>query len=125
MSKKEYTPVEVAKSVLKKTEEMLKNSAIFKAEKSKHDRCVEQVKEKSPEVKSPHAVCVSAGVVPEKWHKSEMEKAAPQNMSPAQAGELKGVSVPKPPQMPKMQAMKSPRPLKQFMQKYESKKGAK
>lgn len=41
-----------------------------KAEKSKHDRCVEQVKEKSPDVKNPHAVCISVGAVPEKWGKN-------------------------------------------------------
>lgn len=42
---------------------------IEKAQQTKHDRCVEEVKEKSPEVDNPHAVCVSAGVEPEKWKK--------------------------------------------------------
>lgn len=36
---------------------------------SKHDRCARKVKEKSPDVKDPHAVCVAAGVRPEKWKK--------------------------------------------------------
>ena len=31
---------------------------------------IEEIKEKSPEVRNPHAVCVSAGVEPEKWKKS-------------------------------------------------------
>jgi len=43
---------------------------LFKAE-TKHDRCVEHVKENSPEVKNPHAVCVAEGVRPSKWGKSE------------------------------------------------------
>jgi len=38
-------------------------------EESKHDRCTRKVKEKSPDVKDPHAVCVAAGVKPEKWKK--------------------------------------------------------
>jgi hypothetical protein len=37
---------------------------------TKHDRCVEHVKENSPEVTNPHAVCVAQGVYPEKWKKS-------------------------------------------------------
>lgn len=52
-------------SDLEKIEEMQK------AEKSKHDRCVEHVKENSPEVKNPHAVCVAEGVKPAKWGKAE------------------------------------------------------
>lgn len=39
--------------------------------KSKHDRCVEDVKRNSPDVKNPHAVCVAEGVKPEKWSKSD------------------------------------------------------
>jgi hypothetical protein len=50
-----------------------------KAEESKHDRCVEHVKENSPEVKNPHAVCVAEGVRPAKWSKSEMEKGETEN----------------------------------------------
>jgi len=38
---------------------------VHKAAESKHDRCVEHVKEQSPSVKNPHAVCVAAGVKPE------------------------------------------------------------
>lgn len=38
---------------------------IMKNEKSKFGRCVEGVKENSPEVKSPEAVCVAEGVKPE------------------------------------------------------------
>jgi len=49
---------------------------------TKHDRCVEHVKENSPDVSNPHAVCVSEGVKPSKWKKSEdMKKQAP--MMPA------------------------------------------
>jgi len=45
---------------------------------SKHDRCVADVKENSPDVKNPHAVCVAEGVKPAKWGKSEeMAKAGP------------------------------------------------
>lgn len=47
---------------------------------TKFDRCVEHVKEQSPEVKSPEAVCVSQGVRPEKWGKSEeLDKAETEN----------------------------------------------
>lgn len=42
---------------------------VKKANESKHDRCVEHVKENSPEVKNPHAVCVAEGVKPSKWKK--------------------------------------------------------
>lgn len=38
---------------------------------TKHDRCVEGVKESSPHIKNPHAVCVAAGVKPSSWKKSE------------------------------------------------------
>jgi len=49
---------------------------VAKASESKHDRCVEHVKENSPEVKNPHAVCVAEGVKPAKWGKGEeMDKA--------------------------------------------------
>lgn len=47
-----------------------KSSAIDKADKTKHDRCVEEVS-KDPSIDNPHAVCVAAGVEPEKWKKSE------------------------------------------------------
>lgn len=40
-----------------------------KKAQSMHDRCVEHVKENSPEVKNPHAVCVAEGVKPKKWKK--------------------------------------------------------
>lgn len=46
--------------------------AKMKKAESKHDRCVEHVKENSPEVKNPHAVCVAEGVKPAKWGKEEM-----------------------------------------------------
>ena len=39
-------------------------------EETKHDRCVEEVSQ-DPSIKNPHAVCVAAGVKPEKWKKSE------------------------------------------------------
>ena len=42
-----------------------------KGGKSKHDRCVEGVLESNPDVGNPHAVCVAAGIEPEKWKKSE------------------------------------------------------
>ena len=45
-----------------------------KGGKSKHDRCVEHVKENSPGVTNPHAVCVAEGVRPAKWKKSKEEK---------------------------------------------------
>lgn len=41
-----------------------------KADKTKHDRCVEEVS-KDPSIDNPHAVCVAAGVEPSKWKKSE------------------------------------------------------
>lgn len=45
---------------------------IYKAEgESKHDRCVRHVKENSPGVDNPHAVCVAEGVRPAAWGKSE------------------------------------------------------
>lgn len=44
--------------------------SMYKAE-TKHDRCVEHVKENSPGVSDPHAVCVAEGVKPSKWKKSE------------------------------------------------------
>ena len=47
---------------LPKSEEMSK-------EESKHDRCVKEVEESSPEVRNPHAVCISRGVTPRKWKK--------------------------------------------------------
>ena len=40
-----------------------------KKTQSKHDRCVEHIKENSPDVKNPHAVCVAEGVKPAKWKK--------------------------------------------------------
>lgn len=63
---KKFTAKEAAIAVLKKAEEVL-----LKAEKTKHDRCVEHVKENSPDIKNPHAVCVAQGVEPEAWGKSE------------------------------------------------------
>lgn len=45
-----------------------------KGKKTKHDRCVEGVKENSPNVTNPHAVCVEAGVEPESWKKSLEEE---------------------------------------------------
>lgn len=41
--------------------------------KSKHDRCVEKVKQQNPSVENPHAVCVAAGVRPASWKKSHDE----------------------------------------------------
>lgn len=41
-----------------------------KGGKTKHDRCVEGVRESSPHIENPHAVCVSAGVEPSSWKKS-------------------------------------------------------
>ena len=75
MSNKQFTPKEAAIAVLKKAEEMYKNSSLAKAE-SKHDRCVKDVEQNSPGVKNAHAVCVAEGVKPAKWEKSEkpMEK---------------------------------------------------
>ena len=62
-----------------KKEEMCKDSG----GKSKHDRCVEHVKESSPEVKNPHAVCVAEGVRPAKWKKSEaVEKMLKEEFKP-------------------------------------------
>lgn len=68
---KKYSAKDAAIAVLEKAKEMYKSSNLAKAEKSKHDRCVEHVKENSPEVKNPHAVCVAEGVKPAKWSKSE------------------------------------------------------
>lgn len=54
---------------LKKFMDFRKEKLLSKAEKSKHDKCVDEVKEQSPKVDNPHAVCVAAGVKPEKWGK--------------------------------------------------------
>jgi hypothetical protein len=70
MSDKKISPREAAIQVLKKAEELYKASTLAKAE-SKHDRCVEDVKRNSPDVKNAHAVCVAEGVKPAKWGKSE------------------------------------------------------
>ena len=72
---KHYTARQAAEAVLKKAQELLSKSEFAKAEKSKHDRCVEHVKENSPGVNNPHAVCVAEGVKPASWNKSE-EKLA-------------------------------------------------
>lgn len=48
----------------------LRQEKVEKSE-SKHDRCVKEVKENSPDVKNAHAVCVAEGVKPAKWKKSE------------------------------------------------------
>ncbi len=70
---KKYTAREAAVAVLAKAQELLNKSELAKSEgsKSKHDSCVEHVKENSPEVKNPHAVCVAEGIEPAKWEKSE------------------------------------------------------
>lgn len=69
---KKYSAREAAIAVLQKAEEVIKKSqALKKAAESKHDRCVEHVKENSPEVKNPHAACVAQGVKPAAWGKSE------------------------------------------------------
>lgn len=120
--KKEYTAKEVAEAILKKAQELTKEAleALEKADKSKHDRCVEQVEEQNPDVKNPHAVCVAAGVEPEKWNKS-MEKASPENQTSAQMAEVK---IPQP-QAPKAQPKaiaKQPLQLKKFMEKCWAKK---
>lgn len=70
-NEKKYSPREAALAVLGKTQEILKKAELEKAEKTKHDRCVEHVMENSPEVKNPHAVCVAQGVKPASWGKSE------------------------------------------------------
>ncbi len=45
-----------------------------KGSKTKHDRCVEGVKESNSGVDNPHAVCVSQGVKPSNWKKSKNEE---------------------------------------------------
>ena len=74
---KRYTAKQTAEAVLKKAYEVLAKTELNKAEKSKHDRCVEHVKENSPGVSNPHAVCVAEGVRPASWSKCEhgMEKS--------------------------------------------------
>lgn len=52
-----------------KKEMKAKEMGKSEGEESKHDRCVEDVKENSPKVENPHAVCVSEGVKPSKWSK--------------------------------------------------------
>jgi hypothetical protein len=37
---------------------------------TKFDRCVEGVKQNSPDIDTPEAVCVSRGVEPSSWKKS-------------------------------------------------------
>lgn len=58
----------------KKEKKSFEKSEKIEKEESKHDRCARKVKEKNPEVENPHAVCVSAGVEPEKWQKGELKK---------------------------------------------------
>lgn len=41
-----------------------------KGGETKHDRCVEHIKAKSPNIENPHAACVAVGVRPAKWGKS-------------------------------------------------------
>jgi len=53
-----------------------------KSGRTKHDRCVEHVKENSPDVDNPHAVCVSRGVYPEKWSKAEIKEALKEDYKP-------------------------------------------
>jgi hypothetical protein len=83
---KRYTARQVAEAVLKTTQELLAKSELAKAEKTKHARCVEHVKENSPGVSNPHAVCVAEGVKPGNWGKSEAEemkhKLIKQGLSP-------------------------------------------
>ena len=80
---KRYTAKQVAEAVLKTAHELLAKTELLKAEKSKHDRCVEHVKENSPEVSNPHAVCVAEGVKPASWNKSEMKhKLIKEGLSP-------------------------------------------
>lgn len=67
---KRYTAKQVAEAVLKATHELLAKSELAKAE-TKHARCVEHVKQNSPGVSNPHAVCVAEGVRPGNWKKSE------------------------------------------------------
>lgn len=75
-----YTAKQVAVNLLAKVEEILKKSEVLSKGETKHDRCVEHVKENSPEVKNPHAVCVAEGVKPSKWNKSEgLEKGETEN----------------------------------------------
>lgn len=77
---KKYSAKEAATAVLKKAEELLKKAEVLKkvaGKESKHDRCVEHVKENSPEVKNPHAVCVAQGVKPASWSKSEQDVTPP------------------------------------------------
>lgn len=73
--------LELAKAEPQKFEELTKTYAgglaLSEGGKSKHDRCVEDVKANSPGVKNPHAVCVAEGVKPAAWKKSEAECAAP------------------------------------------------
>lgn len=66
---------DIEKGEIKKEENCSSCGQMHKKE-TKFDRCVEHVKEQSPKVKSPEAVCVSQGVKPEKWNKNEaLEKA--------------------------------------------------
>jgi hypothetical protein len=53
-----------------------------KSGQTKHDRCVQHVKENSPHIKNPHAVCVSRGVYPEKWSKAEIKEALKEDYKP-------------------------------------------
>lgn len=47
------------------------HGSVHKADKeTKHDRCARKVKESNPNIDNPHAVCIAAGVEPEKWKKS-------------------------------------------------------
>jgi hypothetical protein len=82
MADKIYTAKEAAIAVLAKAEELYKSSSLAKAE-TKHDRCVKDVEANSPDVKNAHAVCVAEGVKPEKWSKSELNKAEVAAAAPA------------------------------------------
>lgn len=88
-NEKLFTARQAAEAVLKKTHEVLAKTELMKAEKSKHDRCVEHVEANSPGVRNAHAVCVAEGVKPSNWGKAEgykPENSRKENAKPSEHG---------------------------------------
>jgi hypothetical protein len=82
------------------TKQMTKDEYLGKpGAESKHDRCVEHVKENSPGVKNPHAACVAVGVRPAAWKKGEPAEKCGDSMSYKKSGVYKD-DKPHPPESP-------------------------
>jgi hypothetical protein len=88
---------EVGQEPMKKQSNPLFASEKTKKEETKHDRCVEEVS-KDPKIKNPHAVCVAAGVEPEKWKKGDKDMNKTEKSALDMAKELLKMAQEKPEQ---------------------------